>query len=112
MVNYMKIHVNIEHELLCERFKHELPSNYPLIWVAVGGGVSKTRSFNNTTLSICAVWCYAITYTDMRVEDTPHVDKVASLRDASMSQPYCFTKLRSLRSLSMVLLRFSISDAV
>ena len=37
MVNYMKIRVNIEHEWLCERFKHEWPYNYPLILVAVCG---------------------------------------------------------------------------
>ena len=34
MVNYMKIRVNIEHELLCERFEREWPYNYPLILVA------------------------------------------------------------------------------
>ena len=73
--------------------------------------MSKTRYLNNPTRNVvpCGVAC---TPSYQRLEETPPCRIVASLRDAFVLQACNFTTLHSLRSLSMVLLRFSIYDAV
>ena len=56
MVNYMKIRVNIEHELLCERFEREWPYNYPLILVAVGGSRRDSRKHRRISVQVYAIF--------------------------------------------------------
>ena len=51
----MKIHVNIEHELLCERFEREWPYNYPLILVAYMSPAEIAESAERISVQVSAI---------------------------------------------------------
>ena len=102
-----RIPVNINAN--CRESEHELPRIIHEFWSQRRACL--TRYLNNPTRNVvpCGVAC---TPSYQRLEETPPCRIVASLRDAFVLQACNFTTLHSLRSLSMVLPKFSISDAV